>query len=121
MSAAAVQPFMRPKRRHGLAWRKPEVFKLPPPAEPTRWELLLRELGISEQYAAMAIDGLIDAPRIARTLGNWVRQNSGYFFIPETVLRSMGIREDEFVFIPNGRQIARRTAPKPQYASGRLP
>lgn len=118
MSAAdAVQPLTSPRRKHGMAWRKPDSFQLPPPPAPTRWEMLLRELEISEQYAAMAITGHVDAPWIAARLRNWVRQHSGYCFVPEPVLRSMGVCVDDFVFM-DGRQLAsRHTAPKPQYAS----
>ena len=74
-----------PKKLNG--WmeqaRKIAHFSNPPkmPAGKTKWEMHLYRIGITEKQA-------IENPR---SVAEWVRKNAGNAFIPEPVLKELGI------------------------------
>ena len=64
--------------------------KLPmEPVVPTKWEIFLRELNLSDSKALEAISY---SPNETTTrIKNWVNRNYRNVFVPEIVLQTMGI------------------------------
>lgn len=67
---------------------------------PTRWELLLREVGLTEEQALELLrtrEEMLEAAPLgmARRLRQWIRQHYTHAFVPEGLLDALGLRMNE--------------------------
>lgn len=59
------------------------------PVTPPEWELFLRSLGIAQARALAVADGSVPGPR--DQMREWVEKWRGRRFVPEAVLRALGL------------------------------
>lgn len=80
------------------AWSNGGVKNYDEPAEPTRWQLFLRELEMTDAQALEKVARRLDGWGQIR---NWVRLHRTRVFVPEAVLLAlrMDVREEEAGYV----------------------
>ena len=69
--------------RHRIGYK--EVID---PVVPTKWETMLKDLGVDEESVFEVLKQKSDRTRLIQM---WVRKNAHVFFVPESVLEACGM------------------------------
>jgi hypothetical protein len=88
--AAHDGQYRAPRRRPGDHWRGVGLVgsRNVPPAQPTRWEHFLDELGMTDADALLALrERHVSSVRVSRFVNRWFRN----VFIPESILAELDL------------------------------